>query len=177
MIAEPGTPDVEPVVARAQADAQRHVAAWRDGYEGSLDVALSWVLSSRELGIGEAYRSQYTTALALEARRLHAKLVVRAAATAVYWAYSRSWAPLDSAHEPDRAFLASEWQRVAAEIGAQVDNDLLRLAFEQLTRVAVARELVHADLARQLARMSAKDPRATLEETRRIGGTETWDGE
>lgn len=144
-------PDLEVVVACARADAQRHVAAWRTGYEGSLDVSLSWLISSRELSLGASLREPYTAALAAEARRLHAKLVVRAAATAVDWVHRPDGTPDSGSHVPDQTFLTSQWGIVAAEIGVQTDNELLRVAFEQLVRVAVARELAYVGIARRIA--------------------------
>ncbi len=138
---------------RARTDAQHHVAAWRTGYEGSPEVSVSLLLSSHELGFGTALRSRYTAALAAEARRLHAQLVVRAAAAAE-WVHRADAAPFDATREPARSFLASQWRIVASEIGAEIDNELLRGAFEQLARVAVARELVHVAFAGQVAPLS-----------------------
>jgi hypothetical protein len=131
------------VVARAQADAQHHVAAWRPGYEGSLDVSLSWIIASRELGIGARVRARYLVALAAEARRLHVKLVVRAATAAVDWVHGERPTRSDDAPQPDETFHAQQWGVVSQEIGAQVDNGLLRAALERLVRVAVAREAAY----------------------------------
>ena len=146
-------PDLEAVVASARVDAQRHVAAWRTGYEESLEVSVSWHLRSRELGLEASLRGLYTATLAAEARRLHAKLLVRAAATAVDWAHSSEDAADDGRHPPDRTFLASQWGIVAGEIGVQADNEVLRAAFEQLTGVAVARELAYVGIARRVAEL------------------------
>jgi hypothetical protein len=138
--------DLEPaVVARARADAHHHVAAWRPSYEESLDVSLSWIIASRELGIGAPLRPRYLAALVEEARRLHTRLVVRASAAATDWVHGERLADvdIDKAGAPEAILVAGHWRVVAREIGVQVDNGLVHAAFEQLVRVAVAREVAH----------------------------------